>query len=62
MARPLNEIVEAGWARALEPVATPPPVQGGEGAPPQQVDSMWRLGESYIRRGKRFRAELRRIA
>jgi outer membrane protein assembly factor BamD len=35
-----------------EPVTAPPPVQGGEGAAPQQVDSMWRLGEGYVRRGK----------
>ena len=29
-AKPLHEVVEAGWARALEPVA---PVAGAQGVP-----------------------------
>lgn len=53
---PLLVLVLGGGACGMSPrtesPTAPPPVQGPEGAPPQQVDSMWRLGERYFRRGK----------
>jgi outer membrane protein assembly factor BamD len=45
--------VACGSGARPEPAAAPPPVQGAaEGAPPEQVDSLWRVAEARVRRGK----------
>ncbi len=45
--------VACGAGARPEPAAAPPPVQpSAEGAPPGQLDSLWRLAETQVRRGK----------
>lgn len=50
----LFPLVAAGCGGGARPAATsaPAPLQRAEGASPQQIDSMWRLAETRVRRGK----------
>ncbi len=41
-----------GVSNTPEPATAPAPVESSQGAPPEQVDSMWRLAEANVRRGK----------